>query len=211
MVLPELSFIHRFVPGVGRPILLLHGTGGDEDALLGFGKSVAPTHPLLSPRGKVLEDGKCRFFRRFAEGILDEEDVRRQAEALADFVDAACASHRLPPPLAIGFSNGANIAAAVLFLRPSTLAGAALLRPMMPLKEPPVPNLAGKPVLIVAAKNDAIIPPGDGERLVERLEQSGATVTDRTLASIGHELSPADDEIVAAWLRDLHARSQPST
>lgn len=206
MTNPELSFVHHFMPGEGTPILLLHGTGGDENALLAFGRSVAPANPLLSPRGKVLEDGKCRFFRRFAEGLLDEEDVRRQAEALADFVDEACASYQLLPPLAIGFSNGANIAAAILLLRPQTLAGAALLRPMLPLREPPVQDLAGKPVLIVAAENDAIIPPGDGELLIECFRQGGATVVDRTLASVRHELSSIDSDIVAAWLCDLPVR-----
>ncbi|WP_054313161.1 alpha/beta hydrolase [Mesorhizobium sp. 1M-11] len=203
MLNSDLSFVHHFVPGEGTPILLLHGTGGDENTLLAFGRSVAAANPLLSPRGKVLENGRCRFFRRFAEGVLDEEDVRRQAAALADFIDTACASYRLPPPLAIGFSNGANIAAAVLLLRPQTLAGAALLRPMMPLREPPDLNLAGKPVLIIAAENDAVIPPGDGERLIECFRQGGATVVDRTVASVGHELSSTDSDIVADWLRDL--------
>lgn len=203
MTAPELSFLHQFVPGDGVPILLLHGTGGDENSLLTFGRSVAPASLLLSPRGNVLEDGKCRFFRRFAEGVLDEEDVRRQAEALADFVDAARASYRLPPPLAVGFSNGANIAAAMLLLRPQVLAGAALLRPMLPLREPPVADLAGKPILIVAAQDDAIIPTGDGERLAACFRRGGAAVTSRTLAEVGHELSSIDEDIVVAWLRDL--------
>ena len=126
----ELSHLHCFVPATvpGRPpILLLHGTGGGESDLLPLGRTIAPGAALLSPRGRVLESGAPRFFRRLAEGVFDEQDVRRRANELADFVQDARDVYRLDPPIAVGLSNGANIAAAVLQLRPEVLAGAVLL------------------------------------------------------------------------------------
>ena len=108
------AFIHRFEPGApdGRPLLLLHGTGGDENDLIPLGKAVAPSAPLLSPRGKVLEHGMPRFFRRLAEGVFDENDVRHRADELADFVENASKRYGLAAPIALGYSNGANVAAA---------------------------------------------------------------------------------------------------
>src|SRR5918995_3125484 len=120
---PSLSFIHRFEPGTepGRlPLLLLHGTGGDEGDLLPLGRAIAPGSALLSPRGKVLENGMPRFFRRLSEGVFDEADLRRRAHELADFVQEAREAYGIAAPIAVGFSNGANIAAAVLLLRPET-------------------------------------------------------------------------------------------
>jgi len=120
----ELAFIHRFEPGhdpTARPLLLLHGTGGDEDDLIPLGRLVAPGAPLLSPRGKSLENGMPRFFRRLAEGVFDEADVRARAHELADFVAAARETYRLGAPVAMGYSNGANIAAAVMLLRRSAM------------------------------------------------------------------------------------------
>src|SRR6516162_6371795 len=132
----ELSHPHRYVPATApdkSPILLLHGTGGDENDLLPLGRLVAPGAALLSPRGKVLEGGMPRFFRRLTEGVFDEEDVRRRALELSDFVAEARAAYGIAAPFALGYSNGANIAAAVLPLRPDVLAGAILLRAMVPL------------------------------------------------------------------------------
>ena len=208
MSLGELGFVHRFEPGrPGAPVLLLlHGTGGDEDALLPLGRRVAPGSALLSPRGKVSEEGKARFFRRFAEGVLDEEDVRRRAEELADFVEAARAAYGLSAPVALGFSNGANIAAAMLFLRPSVLAGAALLRPMVPLRVPPRSDLHGKPVLVVSGALDPIVTASESERLADLLAQSGAAVRNLRLASGGHGLSEADEDVARAWIASLPPR-----
>src|SRR5215203_4471852 len=157
----ELSHLHRFMPAatVGRaPILLLHGTGGDENDLLPLGPRIAPGAALLSPRGKVLEGGMPRFFRRLAEGIFDEEDVYRRANELAEFVLEAREVYGLDAPIAVGFSNGANIAAAMLQLRPKVLAGAVLLRAMVSLSDAPRRELDGKPVLILSGAADPIVP-----------------------------------------------------
>ncbi|MFL5200046.1 MAG: alpha/beta hydrolase, partial [Microvirga sp.] len=155
-----LSFIHRYEPATAPdapPLLLLHGTGGDENDLLALGRAVAPGSALVSPRGKVVENGMPRFFRRLSEGVFDEADLRRRADELAGFIAEARAAYGLAAPIALGFSNGANIAAALLLLRPETLAGAILIRAMVPLAEPPTPDLAGKPVLILSGSADPIV------------------------------------------------------
>ena len=198
-----LSFTHRFEPGArlgARPLLVLHGTGGDEGDLIPLGKMVAPGTPLLSPRGKVLEHGMPRFFRRLAEGVFDEEDVRARAHELADFIAAAREEYGIAAPIALGYSNGANIAAAVLLLRPESLAGGILLRAMVPLSDPPTADsLAGKAVLIVSGARDPIAPPANAARLKAMLEQYGAEVDHRILAG-GHELSQSDVALARAWL-----------
>jgi phospholipase/carboxylesterase len=202
---PPLSFIHRFEPGTepGRlPLLLLHGTGGDEGDLLPLGRAIAPGSALLSPRGKVLENGMPRFFRRLAEGVFDEDDVRRRADELAGFVAEARATYRLPRPIALGFSNGANIAAALLLLRPEALAGAALLRAMVPLADPPAADLTGKPVLLLSGAADPIVPAENAARLATTLGKAGADVQHRTLP-VGHGLSQADVTITKAWIEQL--------
>jgi phospholipase/carboxylesterase len=198
----ELSHPHRFVPATASgksPILLLHGTGGDENDLLPLGQTVAPGAALLSPRGKVLEGGMPRFFRRLAEGVFDEQDVRRRANELADFVHDARDSYGLAAPIALGFSNGANIAAAVLLLRPEALAGAVLLRAMVPLMNPPQVDLHGKPILILSGSADSIIPAENAARLESILKDAGGAVDHRTLPA-GHGLTQADVTIAKAWL-----------
>jgi len=196
-------FIHRFEPGTAqaRPLLLLHGTGGDENDLVPLGRAVAPGAALLAPRGQVLEHGMPRFFRRLAEGVFDEDDVRRRAVALADFVDDARNRYGIGAPVALGYSNGANIAAAVLLLRPQALSGAMLLRAMVPLREPPRADLAGKPVLIVSGAQDPIAPPDNAAILADVLRQSGAAVEHRVL-SAGHPLSNADVALARDWWRE---------
>ena len=205
MTSASLSFHHRFEPATEParpPILLLHGTGGDEDSLLPLGRTLAPGSALLSPRGKVLEQGMPRFFRRLAEGVFDEDDVRRRAEELADFIAEARAAYGLAAPVAIGFSNGANIAAALLLLRPEALAGAALLRAMVPLANPPAADLTGKPILLLTGAADPIVPAENAARLATMLERSGAVLRHQTLAA-GHGLSQADVAITTAWLHQL--------
>ena len=200
----ELAFIHRFERGArpaSRPLLILHGTGGNEDDLLPLGKMVAPGAPLLSPRGKVLEHGMPRFFRRLAEGVFDEEDVRTRAHELADFIEAARREYGIAAPVALGYSNGANIAAAVMLLRPEALAGGVLLRAMVPLAIPKVSGgLAGKAALIVSGARDPIAPPANAARLKALLGQAGAEVEHSTLPG-GHELSQGDVNLAREWLQ----------
>jgi len=200
----EPTFSHVFVPGDtpdARPLLLLHGTGGDERDLLPLGRAVAPGVALLSPRGKVLENGMPRFFRRLAEGVFDEEDVRARAHELADFVVERRAHDRLAAPVALGYSNGANIAAAMMLLRPETLAGGILLRAMPPLANADASQgLAGKRVLIVSGRRDPIAAPANAARLKAMLEQAGATVDHEVMAG-GHELSQADVALASRWLQ----------
>src|SRR5918997_5023767 len=181
---PSLSFIYRFEPGTepGRPpLLLLHGTGGDESDLLPLGRAIGPGSALLSPRGKVLENGMPRFFRRLAEGVFDEADVTARAHELADFVAEAREAYGIAAPVALGFSNGANIAAAMLLLRPEVLAGAALLRAMVPLGAPPAVDLASKRVLILSGAMDPIVSAENAGRLAGLLERSGALVRHQNL------------------------------
>lgn len=201
----ELSHVHRFVPATSpdrRPILLLHGTGGDENDLLPLGQAVAPGAALLSVRGKVLEGGMPRFFRRLAEGVFDEDDVRRRADDLADFVRDARDAYGLEAPIAAGFSNGANITAAMMLLRPETLAGAVLLRAMVPLSQVPAVDLTGKPVLILSGAMDPIVPAENAARLAEILRRAGAVVEHRTLPA-GHGLTQADVALAKTWLDRL--------
>ncbi len=199
-----LGFIHRFEPGpdAAHPLLLLHGTGGDETDLLPLGRMLAPEAARLAPRGAVLENGMPRFFRRLAEGVFDEADLRRRTGDLAGFVAAARARYGIGAPLALGFSNGANIAAALLMLRPESLAGAVLIRPMVPFAEPPAADLAGQPVLILSGAMDPIVPVENARRLAAQLTAAGAQVEHRILPA-GHGLSQAELGLAADWLRDV--------
>lgn len=203
----ELDFIHRFEPGnrlEASPLLLLHGTGGDESDLLPLGKAISPGSALLSPRGKVLEHGMPRFFRRLAEGVFDEDDVRRRADELADFVESARTKYGIAAPIALGYSNGANIAAAMLLLRPDVLAGAILLRAMVPLSQPPQANLTDKPVLIVSGKLDPIITASNSAQLAALLTKAGANVQHPVLPA-GHQLSQADLMISQEWIKAVRS------
>jgi phospholipase/carboxylesterase len=200
----ELSFIHRYEPATDPkrpPLLLLHGTGGDENDLLGLGRMISPGSALLSPRGKILENGMPRFFRRLAEGVFDEEDVRFRANELADFVAEARRAYGLEALVAVGFSNGANIAAAMLMLRPEALAGAALLRAMVPLSSAPQVDLAGKRVLMISGAMDPIIPADNSNRLAASLSGSGAEVQHQMLPT-GHNLSQSDLSLLVKWFAE---------
>lgn len=195
------DFVHRFEPGTaGATLLLLHGTGGSEDDLLPLGRALAPGAALLSPRGQVLEHGLPRFFRRSAEGVFDEPDLRARAGDLAAFVGRAADEHGFDPAkvVAAGFSNGANIAAAVLLLQPGVLRGAALFAPMVPLTPQPLPDLGGVGVHVSAGRSDPIAPPEDAERLATLLTEAGAAVDLRWHPG-GHELGPAQVRSASAW------------
>ena len=206
---PGLGFVHRFRPGTRAgvtPVLLLHGTGGNEDDLLSLGDALAPGAPLLSPRGKVLENGMPRFFRRLAEGVFDLEDVRFRAGELAEFLDAARKTYDLgePPPIAVGYSNGANIAGALLLLHPGSLSGALLLRPMVPLVPETLPTLDGIPVLIVAGRSDPIVPASQPRALADLLGSAGAEVTLHGSVA-GHGLTREDLEVGERWMNGVAA------
>jgi phospholipase/carboxylesterase len=197
----ELAYVHRFEPGADPsrpPLLLLHGTGGDETDLVPLGREIAPGAALLSPRGNVLEGNMPRFFRRFREGLFDEDDVRRRASELADFVAEARRAYGLAQPLALGYSNGANIAAAVLLLHPKTFACAILLRAMPPLTDPPRPDLSGVPVLILSGSSDPIAPRANAERLAVALAAAGARVEHDDLPA-GHGLTQGDVKMAKAF------------
>lgn len=198
-----LSFEHRFKPATRpglRPLLLLHGTGGDETDLLPLGELVSPGAALLSPRGQVLEGGMPRFFRRLAEGVFDEADVRRRAADLAGFIAEAREAYGLEAPVAVGFSNGANIAAALLMLHPGALGGAALWRAMVPLADPPDFRLDGTRVLMLSGARDPIVPVANATRLARMLSQGGADLRHDTLPT-GHGLTQDDVVRTGAWLR----------
>lgn len=204
----ELSFIHRFEPGVASSLdtlLLLHGTGGDEQDLLPVGAAIAPGASLLSPRGQVLEHGMPRFFRRLAEGVFDLPDLHARTTRLVEFITAATGEYGFDPTRlhAVGFSNGANIAASLLLSYPRTLASAILLRPMVPFEPDIIPSLAGRPVFIAAGEDDPIVPRANSERLADLLRRAGAEV-EVTWSGGGHGLGRADLEACTAWWKARH-------
>jgi phospholipase/carboxylesterase len=196
------DFIHEFIPGTSnRTLLLLHGTGGNERDLIPLGRELDPDAALLSPRGKVLENGMPRFFERLAEGVFDLEDLQKRTHELADFVAAAASRYGfdINDLIAVGYSNGANIAASVLLLRPETFPGAILFRAMVPLEPKKMPALANVHVWIGAGNHDPIIPASEVQRLAELLKSGGADVTIRFL-NAGHGLTAADISLAHEWL-----------
>lgn len=183
-------------------LLLLHGTGGDERDLIPLGREAAPDALLIGVRGRVLEHGAPRFFRRLAEGVFDEADLVARAADLAGFAEETLT--RLAPGLprtALGFSNGANMAAALLLLHPRLLDAAVLLRPMVPLVPAALPDLTGRQVLLSSGMADPIAPPAEGERLGGLLRQAGATVT-QVVQPAGHGLVRQDLAAAALALGD---------
>lgn len=202
----ELGHVYRFEPGDASPrcaLLCLHGTGGDEHDLIGLARRVSPSAPFISPRGNVSEQGMNRFFRRIREGVFDLEDLSRRTRELAEFVDAVRERHALErlPLVALGFSNGANIAGSLLLSDTRRLAGAALLRPMVPFEPSTSPDLAGVDVLCCFGRDDAYTPPERAARLVQLLKSGGARVRHEVVQS-GHALTNADVQIVSEWMAD---------
>jgi phospholipase/carboxylesterase len=207
---PQPDFIHEFVPGNSpRTLLLLHGTGGNERDLISLGRELDPNAALLSPRGKVLENGMPRFFRRLAEGVFDLEDLKYRTNELADFVTAAAQHYGFPIDqlVAVGYSNGANIAASMLLLRPEVLPTAILFRAMVPLSPDKLPNLSSVRVWIGAGDQDPIVPASEPQRLAELLRRAGANVTIR-FATAGHGLTNDDLEAARHWLEALHKHAK---
>ena len=202
----DLGFVYRFVSAQeprAPTLLLLHGTGGDENDLLPVGRMLDERAALLSPRGKVLEHGMPRFFRRLAEGVFDHEDLVNRTHELAEFVEGAVNEYGLDPRLlfAVGFSNGANIGASLLLLYPRLLAGAVLLRAMVPFEPENLPDLSGTPVYLAAGRSDPIVPPENTERLAEMLRKARAKVTLDWQPS-GHGVGQAEIESARNWLTD---------
>ena len=200
------DFIHEFVPGSSsRTLLLLHGTGGNERDLIPLGRALDPNASLLGPRGKVLENGMPRFFRRLAEGVFDLEDLKTRTNELADFVASAVRHYKLAADhiVGIGYSNGANIAASMLLLRPEILRAAILFRAMVPLNPDTLPDLSSVRVWIGAGDQDPIVPASETERLAELLRRAGADVTIR-FATAGHGLTNDDLETADHWLGALN-------
>ena len=198
-----LSHLHRFVAGATRrPLLLLHGTGGDENELLALGAAVAPGIALLSPRGQVREGELNRFFRRFAENVFDIDDLKARTHALADFIAEAQTAYGLDTPLAVGFSNGANTASSLLMLRPESLAGAILLRAIHSFTPETLPDLTRKPVLFVSGGFDSVMPVELAKPLAGLLQSAGAPLTHRILRA-GHPLVQQDADLAARWWAEV--------
>lgn len=202
----HFTYHHVFEPGTdpaAPPLLLLHGTGGTEHDLLRVGRAISPGSALLSPRGDVSEGGSLRFFARLAEGVFDPKEITRRTHALADFLVAASAHYKLEAQrlLAVGFSNGANIASTLLLLRPETLGGGVLFRPMVVLDQSAVAgSLVGKRVLLCNGSTDPLVSPGDPPRLAALLRAGGADVKPLSFPA-SHALTPQDVAAAQEWLR----------
>src|SRR5215213_8877108 len=205
----DLGFIHKFIPAADRQdqttLLLLHGTGGNEQDLISLARELNPRAAILSPRGKVLESGMPSFFRRLAEGIFDIEDLKFRTHELADFVEKASRvySFNLKSVISVGYSNGANIASSLLILRTEVLSSAVLFRPMIPLTPEKIPNLETKNIFMAAGERDPIVPREQTEMLYLLFKKGGANVFLRWQKNSGHVLDY--DEISAAreWLSQL--------
>jgi phospholipase/carboxylesterase len=184
-------------------LLLLHGTGGNEDDLIQVGQMISPSASLLSPRGKVLENGMPRFFKRLAEGVFDLEDLKFRTRELADFVKEASSiySFDLKNTIAVGFSNGANIAASLLLSYPETLIGTILFRAMVPFIPNSPLNLSDKKVLLSSGMFDPIVSKSQTQSLFDILEKSRANVTLKWQQS-GHDLTESDILEAKEWLSE---------
>ena len=207
----DLGFIHRLLPAKesasGETLIVLHGTGGDENDLIGIGQAVAPGAAILSPRGNVLENGAPRFFKRLAEGIFDPKEVRSRAEELARFIRAAISRYNLDSSRvhALGYSNGANIASTVMFIEPGLLQSAVLFRPMLVFEPEKQNDLSGSGVFVSAGRMDPIVPVSSVERLAELFEASHAEVTLKWQL-VGHNLVPSEVREAADWFALQRAR-----
>lgn len=205
--MPALDFVHVFQPPAtpdAPTLLLLHGTGGNEHDLVPLAERLAPGAGVLSPRGKILEHGMPRFFRRLAEGVFDIEDLKQRTAELADFVASACHEYGLDATriVAVGFSNGANIAASLLLLRPGTIGGAILFRAMVPLVPDPRPSIPGTPVLLSNGRQDPLVSATETERLASLLRSAGADVT-LVWQNAGHQLTEGDLAQAQQWVAAL--------
>jgi predicted esterase len=200
----DLGFIHRYVPpnqGGSPVLLLLHGTGGDEQDLIPLGEALLPTAGILSLRGKVLENGMPRFFRRFGEGVFDLEDLAFRTNELSQFLSAARSHYGLERNrfVAVGYSNGANIAASLLLSRPSQVRDAILLRAMTPFEPVPIPDLSSFSILMSEGEHDPVVPRSNATRLAEIFQLASADVQVHWHRG-GHELGQDDIDAARVWL-----------
>lgn len=200
---------HIFQKGTDREapvLLLLHGTGGTEKDLIPLAELISPGSSVLSVRGNVLENGMPRFFRRLSEGIFDEEDLIFRTKELNDFLDQAAADYGFDRKqvVAVGYSNGANIAASLLFHYPDALRGASLHHPMVPRRGIDLPDLSGVPVFIGAGSNDNMCPPNETRDLDGILTGAGAKVTVHWEA-FGHQLTSSEVEAAVIWYQQNFA------
>ena len=200
----DLGFEHVFRAAANPSaptLLLLHGTGGNEHDLIPLAEKVAPAAGVLSPRGKVLEGHMPRFFRRLAEGVFDLDDLRVRTHELARFVEASAARYGFDAArvVAMGFSNGANIAASMLLLTPGVLSGAVLFRAMVPIVPDTLPSLSGTRILMSNGRADPLIPSAQAETLADLFRRCGADITLEWQPG-GHNLTKRDVELAAQWL-----------
>jgi phospholipase/carboxylesterase len=204
----DLGFVHRYFPGDSEvTLLLLHGTGGDENDLVPLGRELAPGAGILSPRGKVSEYGAARFFRRLAEGVFDQEDLVLRTHELAEFIRAAADEYGfdLSRLVAVGYSNGANIAASLMLLHPGLLRAAVLFRAMVPFEPEEPPDLSGMPLFLAAGRGDRMISPEHTERLAEILREAGADL-DIRWRDTGHGLTYEEVAEAKEWLSGVLAK-----
>ena len=205
------SYIHKLVPGSpGGPLLFVfHGTGADESQLVGLGRDLVPAATIVSPRGDVSEHGAARFFRRTAEGVYDMHDLARATGKMAGFVAAHAAAARPGAVLGLGYSNGANILASLVFAKPELFDATVLMHPLIPFAPTIAGTLAGRGILITAGRRDPICPPDMTSRLESHLRAAGADVT-VAWHDGGHEVRPAEIEAARTFLKAYETK-EPRT
>lgn len=195
------QFIHKFVPsrsGSDLTLLGLHGTGGDESEILRLVSAIGPEASMLSARGKSTDEGVNRFFRRLAEGVFDMRDLEAKTKELGEWLEWAKVEYGVKKLIAVGYSNGANIATSLLFMRPELLDGVIGLRGMTAYVDESA-KLTGKPVLLLTGDSDPIVPHEDVQGLADKLRAAGADVDHEWLAT-GHGLTQQDIMLARAWL-----------
>jgi phospholipase/carboxylesterase len=200
----EDNYVHAALPGLpGGPLLLLfHGTGGDEHQFIRLGQELVPGAAIVAPRGDVSEFGAARFFRRTGEGVYDMDDLAVRTQKMAGFIGAHREAAKSSAAVGLGYSNGANILASVLFADPALFDAVVLMHPLIPFEPDIKGDLAGKRILMTAGRRDPICPPDLTSRLDAYLRAAGADVTVAWHEG-GHEIRPSEIEAVRHFLAPL--------